>query len=108
MCGDWEVKDARANLREEAPDIVQKVRILALTDAIPNDTLSFGPDFPADLRAQIEAALVAFSKTDGWKQSIGSADFYNWTGLDPATDAEYDPVRKLVAFLGITLESLGK
>ena len=46
MCGDWRVLDARANLREEAPDVVQKVRILGLTDAIPNDTLSFGPNSP--------------------------------------------------------------
>ena len=108
MCGGWRVLDARANLREEAPDIVQKVRILALTDAIPNDTLSFGPDFPAEVRAQIVEALAAFAKTEAWGQSIGSEDFYGWTGLDAAADAEYDPVRKLVAFLGITLESLGR
>jgi phosphate/phosphite/phosphonate ABC transporter binding protein len=108
VCGEWTVLDARANLREEAPDIVQKVRILALTDPIPNDTLSFGPEFPADLRKKVEDALVAFSKTDAWGQSIGSEDFYGWTGLEPATDAEYDIVRKLVEMLGITLESLGK
>ncbi len=35
------------------PDVVQKVKILALSPAIPNDTLSFSPDFPEDLRAQI-------------------------------------------------------
>jgi phosphate/phosphite/phosphonate ABC transporter binding protein len=108
LCSGWRVLDARANIREEAPDVIQKVRILTLTDAIPNDTLSFGPDFPAELRAKIEAALVAFAKTDAWAQSLGSEDFYGWTGLDPASDAEYDPVRKLVEFVGITLESLGR
>jgi phosphate/phosphite/phosphonate ABC transporter binding protein len=108
MCGDWRVLDARANLREEAPDVIQKVKILGLTDAIPNDTLSFGPEFPAELRAQIEAALVAFSQTEAWGESIGNEDFYGWSGLDPALDEEYDVVRQLVDFLGITLESLGK
>jgi phosphate/phosphite/phosphonate ABC transporter binding protein len=104
MCGDLRVLDARANLREEAPDVVQKVRILGLTDAIPNDTLSFGPDFPPELRAQIEKALLAFAQTEAWGQSIGSEDFYGWSGLEAAMDEEYDVVRQLVEFLGITIE----
>lgn len=108
MCGGWRVLDARANLREEAPDVVQKVRILGLTDAIPNDTLSFGPEFPADLRAKIEEALAAFAQTEAWGQSIGSEDFYGWSGLEAGLDEEYDVVRKLVELIGITLESLGR
>lgn len=108
MCSDWRVLDARAAIRTEAPDVVQKVRILTLSPAIPNDTLSFGPDFPEDLRAQIEEALIAFSQTDTWDQSIGSQDFYGWTGLEPATDEEYDFVRKMVEAVGLTLEDLGK
>jgi phosphonate transport system substrate-binding protein len=108
LCSDWRVLDARAAIRTEAPDVVQKVRILALSPAIPNDTLSFGPDFPEDLRAQIEEALVAFAQTDAWNESIGKQDFYGWTGLEPATDEEYDFVRKMVEAVGLTLEDLGK
>lgn len=108
MCGDWRVLDARANLREEAPDVVQKVRILTLSPAIPNDTLSFGPDFPAELRQQISDALVAFAGTPEWETSIGNQDFYGWTGINPATDAEYDVVRQMVELSGLTLEDLGQ
>ncbi len=108
MCGDWRVLDARANIRTEAPDVVQKVRILAISPAIPNDTLSFGPKFPADIRQKIEDALVAFSKTDDWNKSIGSQDFYGWTGLSIATDKEYDFVRKMVQATGLTLEKYSK
>jgi phosphonate transport system substrate-binding protein len=75
---------------------------------IPNDTLSFGPEFPADLRTQIEEALVAFSQTEAWNESLGNQDFYGWTGIDPATDAEYDVVRKMVEATGLTLEGLGQ
>ena len=49
--GEYRVLDARASARNDAPDIIQKVRILTISDGIPNDTLSFGPDFPADVRA---------------------------------------------------------
>src|SRR5215208_1425415 len=100
LCDGWRVLDARANIRTEAPDVMQKVRILAVSQAIANDTLSFGPEFPADLRTQIEDALVAFSQTESWGQSIGSSDFYGWTGIAPATDAEYDLVRQMVESTG--------
>ena len=108
MCDGWRVLDARANLRTEAPDVVQKVRIMMISPPIPNDTLSFGPDFPADLRTKVSDALVAFSKTDAWNQSIGSQDFYGWTGINPAKDSEYDFVRKMVEATGLTLEGLGQ
>jgi len=107
-CGGYRVLDARAGLRGEAPDVVQKLRILTLSPAIPNDTLSFGPDFPEDLRAQIEEALVAFAETEAWGASIGSQDFYGWTGIAPAFDEDYDFVRLQVEAVGLTLENLGE
>lgn len=115
FCGEGEefrVLDARASATTDAPDIVQEVRILEISPPIPNDTLSFGPDFPADLRAQIEEALVAFAaecednEDCAWNQSIGHQDFYAWTGIEPATDAEYDELRKVVETAGIELEDL--
>jgi ABC-type phosphate/phosphonate transport system substrate-binding protein len=68
--------------------------------------MSFSPEFPAALRAQIEEALAAFAETEAWGTSIGSEDFYGWSGLEPATDADYDFIRKLVAESGTTIESL--
>lgn len=108
MCDGWRVLDARASLRQEAPDVVQQVRILTLSPAIPNDTLSFSPQFPADLRAEIEEALVAFAETEAWDQSIGNQDFYGWTGLSPASDEEYDVVRQMIEIAGLTLEDIGQ
>jgi phosphonate transport system substrate-binding protein len=108
LCGpedaQWRVLDARASARADAPDIVQKVKILTISPEIPNDTLSFGPEFPADVRAQIEDALVAFAETEEWETSIGNQDFYGWTGIDPATDSEYDSLRRIVELVGYELE----
>lgn len=104
LCDGYRILDARANIRTEAPDVMQKVRILAVSAAIPNDTMSFGPEFPADVRAQIEEALVAFAETEAWNESIGSADFYGWSGIAPSTDAEYDMVRAMVEATGYTIE----
>jgi phosphonate transport system substrate-binding protein len=106
--GEWRVLDARANIRTEAPDVVQKLRILTISPPIPNDTLSFGPEFPPELRTQIEEALAEFAQTDAWGDSIGSSDFYGWTGISPASDEEYDFVRQMVEAVGLTLEDLGQ
>ncbi len=106
--GDLRILDARANIRETAPDVVDQVRILRLSAPIPNDTLSFGPSFPAELRQQIMDALYAFAETDAWDQSIGSEDFYGWSGLAPITDAGYDPVRLQFQILGLTEEDIFK
>jgi phosphonate transport system substrate-binding protein len=103
LCDGYRILDARANIRTDAPDVIQKVRILAISPAIPNDTLSFSPDFPADVRLAISDALVAFSLTEAWGTTLGSADFYGWSGILPATDAEYDFVRAMVAATGYQL-----
>jgi phosphonate transport system substrate-binding protein len=105
-CGDYRVLDARASARAEAPDIVQKVRILTMSQGIPNETISFGPDFPPDIRARIEEAMVAFAETPEWKRSIGNPDFYAWTGISPANDAEYDVLRMIVDMVGIGLDNI--
>lgn len=107
-CGEWRVLDARAGLREEAPDVIQKVKILTISADIPNDTLSFSPEFPAELREQISAALVEFAGTETWNESIGNQDFYGWTGINKASDAEYDVVRQMIELSGLTLEGLGQ
>lgn len=104
--GDIRILDARANIRETAPDVIEQVRILRLSAPIPNDTLSFGPDFPEELRAQILDALYAFAETEEWGQSIGSEDFYGWSGLAPITDEDYDPVRLQFEILGLTEEDI--
>jgi len=53
MAGDIEVLDARCPAAETAPDVFEKVGILALSPQIPNDTMSFSPEFPAELRQTI-------------------------------------------------------
>jgi phosphonate transport system substrate-binding protein len=104
--GDIRVLDARAGVRDTAPDVVNQVRILRISSAIPNDTLSYGPEFPVELRQQIIDALIAFSETEEWEQSIGNQDFYGWTSLTPIGDDAFDPVRQQFEILGMTDEDV--
>jgi phosphate/phosphite/phosphonate ABC transporter binding protein len=106
FAGDVRVLDARTAVMETAPDVFQKVRILELTDAIPNDTMSFSPEFPDELKGQITDALVEFTASEACLESICGDQFYSWTGLDPVEDSAFDPVRKLITILGYTEEDI--
>jgi basic membrane protein A len=106
FAGDVRVLDARTAVLDVAPDIFEKVRIMMLTDAIPNDTMSFSPEFPEALRSQILDAMVAFTASDACQESICSDQFYSWTGIDPVQDSAYDVVRKLIKGLGYTEEDI--
>ncbi len=106
-CGEYRVLDARSAILTEAPDVVQKVRILALSDEIPNDTMSFSPDFPEDLRQVIMDAVVNYLQTEECAETLCNEKFYNWTGAGPIYDENFDGVRLLMEAQGITLENLG-
>ena len=107
LCSGWQVMDARNSIRFEAEDVVQNVRILAISDPIANDAFAFGKGFPSAQREQIKNALVAFAETEGWWESIGRPDFYNWTGLAPASSEDYDSTREIVKAAGINLGNWG-
>jgi phosphonate transport system substrate-binding protein len=104
--GGYRVLDARANVMETNPEVFDETRILALTERIPNDTVSFGPDFPLSLAQDIVAALTEFTASEQCLQSICHEDFYNWTGLEAVSDSFYDPVREAMEVLGITEEEI--
>jgi len=101
VCGDdYYPRDARRNIRKGAPDVIQKVRILTLSDPIPNDTMSFSPDFPEDLRQVIVEAIKDFSAND--PEGFATAfDAYSWSGVADTNDAEFDFIRSLINALGI-------
>jgi phosphonate transport system substrate-binding protein len=91
---------------DTAPDIFEKTRIMQLTDAIPNDTMSFSPEFPEALKSQILDEMVKFTASDACAESICSDQFYAWTGLEPVQDSAYDVVRRLIKGLGYTEQDI--
>ncbi|MCJ7733326.1 MAG: phosphate/phosphite/phosphonate ABC transporter substrate-binding protein [Anaerolineales bacterium] len=106
-CGEYMVLDARTTTTTDAPDVIQKVRILALSDDIVNDTMSFSPDFPDVLKDIIVIALTAYIGTEPCLENICNENFYGWTGVAPISDENFDGIRNLLEAQGITLENIG-
>jgi len=106
--GGYRILDARSSVTDTAPDIFDVTKILALTDQIPNDSLSFGPEFPLNTALLIVNALEEWVTLDNpdCVASLCSEEFYNWTGVDPTTDGFYDAVRFLMEQMGITEEEV--
>lgn len=99
-------KDARATLVETNPDILEKVIPVAFTEWIPNDTVTFRKNLPKDLEAKVLEVLYSFSKTEHGHKIM--YDLYQIDGLEPATDKDYDVVRKAVELMGLDIKTLLK
>lgn len=102
-CGDEYPRDARRGIRDQAPDVIQAVRIVTLSDPIPNDGVAFGPDFPAGIQTSIVDALIAFAENDS--EGFSAAfDAYSWSSVSATSDSEFDSIRALLAALGFTMD----
>lgn len=100
--GEVNIRDARRAVRETAPDVVDQVRILAISDPIPNDTLSFGPEFPQDVRDQIMDALLTLSADEEAWNATALYTAYSWNGVTPMGDEAFSPTRLMFEILGLT------
>ncbi len=95
-------EDARGTIAKDFPDVKEKVKVIAYTPKIPNDTVSVRKDLPEGLKKKIANGLLALSKTEAGKKVL--KDIYEIGGLAPGNDAMYDPVRKTAKLMGINLE----
>ncbi|MCH7480654.1 MAG: phosphate/phosphite/phosphonate ABC transporter substrate-binding protein [Chloroflexi bacterium] len=109
FCGGWRVLDARAGIREGSPDVVQMVGILTITFEIPNDTMSFSPDFPAELKQIIMDAIIAYVNSEACLETLcNQEDHYGWTDASLIFDENFDGIRIMMEEQGISLENIGE
>ncbi len=91
--------DARSAIEEDNPDVMDKVLVLEVSDPIPNDGVQFHPDFPAEMREQIVAALIKMSETEEGQEALQTA--YSWNALEPQDDSFYDGFRQVLEAAGV-------
>ncbi len=98
-----EYLDARAKIAPQHPDVYQVLKILALSDPIPNDPVVVRKGLPLDIQKRLIDALMEFQSTKQGKEALMT--IASIEGFVPATDADYAGVRKLVGEYGIDVES---
>jgi phosphonate transport system substrate-binding protein len=96
--------DARLNVEEEFPDVMEKVVVLMESAPIPNDTLAYAPSLSTETKQAITDALVAIANDEGKRDLLEQV--YGWSGLIPAEDAFYNDFRDELDAAGVSVEGL--
>ncbi len=90
--------DARRLVKTQYPDVEEKVKIIELSEPIPNDPIVFRKDLPEEMKEKIVAALLAFVATPEGQKAMDR--IVGATNLKKATDSDYDSVREIFKDLG--------
>jgi len=100
---DGTINDARARVKTQFPDVEEKVKIIALTDPIPNDPVVFRKGMPEKMVASIAEALKKFAETEEGKKLMS---FYSIDGFIETDDSDYDVLREMIKSTGVEAQSL--
>ncbi len=93
------IRDARARVKTQFPDVEDKIKIIAITEPIANDPFVFRKDLPEEVAQKFIAALRKFLATEAGAKIF--QDIYSVDGVVDATDADYNPLRETLQTIGI-------
>ncbi len=88
--------DARSAVAQSYPDVFDKIRVIAYTRDIPNDTVSVRKDMDSALKLKIKEGLKHLARTPQGSKVLKKV--YGISGLADL-DALFDPVREARRFL---------
>jgi len=97
------LRDARMLVRTTQPDVIDKVKIIAETDTIPNDTVSVRKGLEKPVFDKLRTALMQTVQDVNGKKYL--TDLYDIDGFADAVDADFDPIRRKAQAMGVNIES---
>lgn len=100
------IEDARRLVKTQFPDVEEKIKIVQLTDDIPNDPIVFRADMPQEIKDMVVDRLMEYMGTEEGKKVF--YDIYGVSGMVRSNDARYEPVRKMLKALGKSASELAK
>jgi phosphonate transport system substrate-binding protein len=86
-------EDARSTVQRQFPDVLEKVKPIAYTDPIPNDTWSVSPNLDPVLKAKIQDRLLRIAKTTEGKDALKS--LYEIEGLTAVVELTDEQINQL-------------
>lgn len=92
----------RNKLVDDFPTILEDTVVLTYTDDIPYIALVVRNDLPEELKQRIRDGVL-----DGLNDGAGNdliIELFNLYGFVPATDADYDPIRRVSEVMDIDLD----
>ncbi len=103
---DGSIRDARARVKTQFPDVEEKIKIVATTDKIPNDPFVFRKDLPQEITDKFIAALKKFIATEKGRDIFKR--IYSVEGVVDTSDEDYQSLRDMVKAINLDTENLVK
>ncbi|CAG0934976.1 putative ABC transporter phosphonate/phosphite binding protein PhnD2 [Thermoflexales bacterium] len=94
-----DVRTDSAPIKENYPDILDKVDAFYITDSIPNDGMQVVKDFPAALQDATVNGMLFIANDPGGKAML--RNLYSYRGLDKIEPTFYDEFRALMEKAGV-------
>ncbi|MDQ7819802.1 MAG: phosphate/phosphite/phosphonate ABC transporter substrate-binding protein [Armatimonadota bacterium] len=86
-------EDARTTVQAQFPDVMEKVKPIAYTNPIPNDTWSLSVRLSPEMRARIKDRLLRIATTTEGKEAL--RNLYSIEGLTDVVELTDEQVRQL-------------
>jgi phosphonate transport system substrate-binding protein len=93
--------DARSNLTEDYPDIMEEITVIEVSVDIPNDGVQYHPSVSREIRDQINGVLLTIHETEAGAAAIDQA--YEWSELALRDDTFYEPFRQILDAAGVDI-----
>jgi phosphonate transport system substrate-binding protein len=93
--------DARSNLTEDYPDIMEEITVIEVSVDIPNDGVQYHPSVSREIRDQINGVLLTIHETEAGAEAIDQA--YEWSELALRDDTFYEPFRQILDAAGVDI-----
>ncbi len=98
------IRDARARVKTQFPDVEKKIKIVAITEKIPNDPFVFRKELPPAIAQRFIAAIKKFLSTEQGRTIF--QNIYSVEGVVEATDGDYDNLREMIQAIQIDAQKL--
>ncbi len=99
-----QIRDARRLVQTQYKDIESKIKIVHLTEHLPNDPIVFRADLPSSIKEATINSLLAYIATTEGQQIFD--DLLGATGLIKCSDSRYDGVREMLKTLKKSVRDL--
>lgn len=100
------IRDARSRVKTQFPDVESKVKIIDITEKIPNDPFVFRKDLSPAIISKFIGALKKFIGTEAGKTVF--KNIYSVEGIVDTTDADYDGLRNMIKSIDLDTSKLMK
>jgi len=99
-----EIQDARRLVMAQYPDVEKKIKIVELTDEIPNEPVVFRKGIPPEMKTKLVDAFIKMVQRPDGKEALTKVS--SITDLKKSSDADYAQVRNMLTALGKSAEEL--